>query len=107
MPMDVQWRSYGGSDAIVLVDPGSETVSEISRPDEAALRDYLAVTGSLDRWRRSMQWRPLNGEDRDPETFGDLVVSRAESGEITFLDPELFWEGVYRWFRSHGSDYNS
>jgi hypothetical protein len=105
--MSVEWRTYGGADAILVVDQESEMASEVSRPDEAALKSYLAVTGNLERWRRSLDWRPINGDDSDPEAFGELVLSRAESGQIIFVDPELFWEGVYRWFRAHGEDYNT
>src|SRR5487761_188624 len=107
MAMRVEWRIDQGADTIVLVDPSAETVSEVLTPDEGAMKAYLAVTGNLERWRSSMAWRPIEGEDRDPDAWGELVLSRADSGQVIHVNPDLFWEGVYRWFRSRGVDYNS
>lgn len=105
--MTVEWRFHDGADAIVLVDAGAEAVSEVPTPDAGVLKDYLAVSGNLERWRSSMAWRPVNGDSCDPNAWGELVLSRADSGEVIYLDPELFWERVYRCFRSRGVDYNT
>jgi hypothetical protein len=107
MAMSVEWRIRDRAEALVLVDPSSRAVSEVPAPDAEVLKSYLAVTGTLDGWRRSMAWMPVDGDDRDPERWGELVVSRAENGEVTFVAPELFWEGIHRWFRSRGVDYNA
>jgi len=105
--MSVEWRSRSGADAIVLVSPNGEALAEVAEAEADALKAYLAVTGNLERWQAAMAWRPIDGNQRDPRVWGDLVVSRSDAGEISFLDPELFWEGVYRWFRSRGVDYNT
>ncbi len=31
----------------------------------------------------------------------------ADTGEVIEADPELFWQGIYLWFRSHGVDYDT
>ena len=103
MTIDIEWRSRDGSDAIVLVDSNAE-VSEVCAPNAASLTDYLAVTGNLGQWRTSLSWDPVQDANRDARGWGELVLSRRDSGEITFMDPELFWEGIYRWFRSRGVD---
>jgi hypothetical protein len=103
MTMDIEWRNRNGEDAILLVDSSAE-VSEVCAPNDASLTDYLAVTGNLSQWRNSLTWHPVQGPPRDARGWGELVLSRRDSGEITFMDPELFWEGIYRWFRSRGVD---
>jgi hypothetical protein len=105
--MTVEWRFHDGADAIVLLDASAEAVSEVSTPDEVSLKAYLAVTGNLERWRSAMEWQPITGGGCDPDAWGELVLSRADSGEVIDVDPELFWERVYARFRSRGVDYNS
>jgi hypothetical protein len=103
--MTVQWRNDRGDDAIVLLDSSANVVSHVPSPDETDLKSYLSVTGDLDTWNGSMRWRSVDEGRRDPESWGRLVISRTDGGDVTFVDPELFWDGVYRWFRSRGVDY--
>lgn len=107
MPMTVEWRLRNGTDALVLVDPDSGTISEVPAPDGAILKAYLAVTGTLAGWQTSMAWSAVDSGNRDPDNWGELVLSRGDNGDVISIDPELFWERVHRWFRSHGVDYNS
>ena len=106
MTISVEWRLRDGADALVLVDPDSGTVSEVPSLDADVLRKYLAVTSTLDTWRSTFQWNAVDSGNRDPDNWGELVISRADSGDVINIDPELFWERVHRWFRSHGSDYS-
>ena len=98
--MSVEWRLHDGADALLLVDESASAVSEISPPDEHMLKSYLAVTGTIDAWKGWTAWRPVDGGGRDPDEWGELVLSRADNGDIILIDPELYWERVYRWFRS-------
>jgi hypothetical protein len=107
MAMSVEWRFHDGADAIVLVDASAKAVSEVTTPDEGALKAYLEVTGNLERWQSSMAWSPIDGDSSDPDGWGELVLSRHDSGRVIYVDPALFWEGVYRRFRSRGVDYNT
>jgi hypothetical protein len=79
-------------------------VLELSPPDEDILRSFLAVAGTADVWRGWAAWRPV-AERRQPEAWGELVLSRADSGAVLTIDPELFWERVHQWFRSRGVDF--
>ena len=106
MAFNVEWRVRDGSDAITVVDPNG-AVAEVAIPDEVVLKDYLAVTADLNHWRKWTVWRSVNADKSDPEAWGELVMGRSENGDILTVDPELFWERVYRWFRSRGIDYNT
>ena len=107
MALNVEWRYQWGSDAIVVLDSVDYRVKEAIVPDARMLRDYLAVTGHMDMWRRWQGWQPVEGERLHPDDWGELVIGRAEDGAMLSVDPELFWEGVSRWFRSRGEDYTS
>jgi hypothetical protein len=102
--LTVEWRLRGDADALLLVDGEERAVLELSPPDEHVLRSFLAVTGTADVWRGWAGWRPVE-ERRPPEAWGELVLSRADTGEVITIDPERFWERVYRWFRSRGVDF--
>jgi hypothetical protein len=104
--MSVEWRHKDGADAIVHVDPRVEGVTEVATPDADDLKAYLAVAAGLDQWRGALDWRPVNGGLHNPSEWGELVLSRTDAGEVIYVDPELFWDGVYRWFRSRGVDYS-
>jgi hypothetical protein len=41
---------------------------------------------------------------REPDLWGQLVLSRSQSGDVLTVDPELYWDGIYFWFRSRGND---
>ncbi|MDA1035399.1 MAG: hypothetical protein O3B65_00790 [Chloroflexi bacterium] len=105
MAMSVEWRVHDGGEAIVVVDVDGPGVAEVATPDAAILTDYLAVTGDLQRWRQWTAWRPVQlGDDLDPEAWGELVVSRTGAGDVVSVNPELYWEGIRRWFRVRGTD---
>src|SRR5437763_16127720 len=98
--MSVEWRLRDGSDALLMLNPNESAVSAVSSPDERTLKSFLAATGTADAWQSWPAWRPLEAVDQDPDRWGELVLSRAESGEVISIDPELFWEQVHRRFRS-------
>ena len=107
MALSVEWRIHQGADAIVIVDPAAGRVAEVVTPDADLLKDFLAVTGDLQRWRKWTGWRSVDGDSRDPDAWGELVVGRADDGEVISVDPELYWEAVQRRFRSRRVDYNT
>ena len=69
--------------------------------DPEVLRDFLNNMADLDRWR---SLHPVDNDKRNPGAWGELVMARAPTGEVITMDPELFWEGIYFWFRSRGVD---
>jgi hypothetical protein len=101
--VSVEWRISEGSDAILVVDP-SVKVAEVVTPDAALLKDYLSVAGDLDHWRKWGGWRSVGRDKEDPEAWGELVIVRAANGEVLDVDPELYWEGIRRWFRARRDD---
>ena len=58
---------------------------------------------SSERGERSGGAREL--DQRDPRQWGELVLSRAEQGgDVLAIDPEIYWDKIFEWFRSHGKD---
>ena len=99
----VEWRVGSQGDTLVLVDP-DRGVSNTLDADADVLKEFLAVPADLEQWQEWSGWREEN-DQRDPEAFGVLAIRRSEAGDVDFVDPEVFWDGVRRWFRSRGVDY--
>jgi hypothetical protein len=104
--ISVEWRLQDGRETLVLVDPDSGTVSQAT-PDPTSLKAFLAAAGTLEGWQKAMTWSPVNEGNRDPDNWGELVLSRDVNGDVISIDPELFWERVHRHFRSKGTDFTS
>lgn len=45
----------------------------------------------------------LAHEETDTD-WGDFVLVRSEDGQVTYIDPERYWDGIATWFRAHGDD---
>ena len=102
MAVRVEWRTRGEmDDAILVVDDIDHTVRQGLRADPEVLRDFLNNMAGLDRWR---SLPPVGNGQRHTGAWGELVMARAPTGEVITMDPELFWEGIYCWFRSRGVD---
>src|SRR5256885_3094926 len=35
-----------------------------------------------------------------PQEWGNIVMSRSDEGDVLWVDPALYWEGIAYWFRS-------
>ena len=103
MSLYAEWRVFGEFDALLVLLASGE-VKEAITLDLETLHDFL--TSMQGTFRRTGDL-PVNGEKRNPEPWGTLVLSRSESGAIIEMDPEKFWEGIHIWFRSHGVDYDT
>jgi len=102
MAVRVEWRTRGEmDDAVVVVDVADNTVRQGLAADPEVLRDFLNEMADLDLWQ---SLHPVSDDKRHPEAWGELVIARAQTGEVLTMDPELFWEGIYLWFRSRGVD---
>ena len=101
--MGVEWRLRDGEEALLMVDDGQGRVLAHARAEEDLLKSFLAPTGSGDIWRAWTNWQPAGDEHPAADAWGELVLSRADSGEVLTISPELYWDGVYRWFRSRGT----
>jgi len=105
--MSVEWRLDDGQEALLLVDDIQACVLAYARAEEGLLKSFLAATARADAWRAWTAWQPVAEERRDAKAWGELVLSRADGGEVLTISPELYWDGVYRWFRSRGVDAGS
>ena len=104
MALTVEWRLLGGADSLLLVDDDKMSVAEAAAPTAELIKDYLDVTGHLERWRQWAEWRAVDGDEGDPDAWGTLVLGRAHDGQVLFADPELYWDGVRRWFYVRGGN---
>lgn len=102
MTLCIEWRLRPESDTVLVVN--DENVVEVAIPADAmVLSKMLTIPGDLSLWEGG---KLIEAVDRDPESWGELVISRSADGQILQMDPELFWNGVYEWFRSRGIDYD-
>jgi len=102
--LTAEWRTKGPQDDVVLVIE-SGTVREALAGNQIVISRFLTEQlQDLETWRGESQ---ADGEKRNPDNWGELVISRASTGEVLATDPELLWQGIYLWFRSHGVDYDS
>ena len=104
MALTAEWRSNGESDAVLIVDDADQTVREAMPANPEVLSRLLTNTGDLSVWHGD---RPVEADKRTPSAWGDLVIARAQTGQVLNMDPERFWNGIYLWFRSRGVDYDT
>ena len=104
MVLSAQWRSQGESDAILIINDEDNTVREALVADPALLSRFLTDMGELSAWQGG---EAVDGDRRNPEAWGDLIIARAATGEVITMDPERYWDGIYAWFRSRGVDYDT
>lgn len=97
-----EWRTNGEFDAVLIVDQ-DRTVREALLANPEILSSFLTETGDFHAWGSG---RAIEREKRTPEAWGELVMARAQTGEVITMDPQRFWDGIYTWFRSRGVDYD-
>ena len=102
----IEWRTRGqGKDALLFVrDYGeaADTVMKAWAADPGLLTDFLNDMSELDTEGVRLE---TAADQRDPQQWGKLVLARAErGGDVLEIDPEIYWDGIYYWFRSRGSD---
>jgi len=101
MALHVEWRTRGEMDDTVLLVDDNNTVRQALAADPEVLRAFLTDLVGLDAGR---QPQGVEGDQRHPEAWGALIMARATTQEVISMDPELFWDGIYLWFRSRGLD---
>ena len=104
MALSAEWRNDGGIETILIVDDEDNTVRQALAADAAVLSNLLTNLGDLSDWRGG---KVIADDKRSPEAWGDLVIARADTGEVITMEPERFWDGIYHWFRSRGVDYDT
>ena len=102
MTARIEWRTKGrGDDALVFVEEYGEVMKAWSA-DPALLADFL---NAMESWATPVVRLETELHQRDPETWGKLVLSREQPGGVVLdIDPESYWDGIYYWFRSRGTD---
>ena len=104
MAQRMEWRTMGSNeDSILVIDEDKNAVDRAQEATPAVLRLFLNDIVDIENLQGGVS---LDDKDRDPDAWGELIMARAQSGEILDMDPELFWDGIYTWFRSRGVDPN-
>lgn len=107
MELRIEWRTTGDTgNSIVFIDDDSNSVSRVIdgdsyKNDARALGVFLNDIPDLDAgWEE----KPVADANRDPASWGHLVMARANSGEVLEMDPVLFWHSISIQFRLRGTD---
>ena len=103
MKLNAEWRVGPVRESVLIVDEGS-CVRAAFEATPQRLSLLLTDPGDLALWQATGALTP---QQQHPAWWGELVISRADSGEVLWIDPELFWDGILKWFRSRGVDYDS
>ena len=102
MELRIEWRNRGeAGDAIVFIDDDNSTVRRALEADPSVLRVFLNNITDLDTGREE---QPVDDAMRDPAAWGELVMARANTGEVLEMDPEIFWHNIAVQFRMRGVD---
>jgi hypothetical protein len=105
MTARIEWRTKSkGDDALLFVgDYGevSDTVLKIWEGDAPHIADFLNDMEGLDTEFTGLE---TNIDQRDLQQWGELILRRSPEGDVLYINPELYWDGIYYWFRAHGTD---
>jgi hypothetical protein len=101
MTRRAEWRTGTAGDVVLIVDERSR-VTSARAATTPLLSNFLTSMSDIETDAGAL---PLDG--RAPDEWGDEVLTRAFTGEVLSVDPELLWDRIYRLFRSRGVDYDS
>ena len=106
MTARIEWRTRGkGDDALLLVGNYGEAPNTVMKTWAATtglLTDFLNDMSGLETVTVRLE---TDVDKRDPQQWGKLVLSRAQlGGDVLDIDPEVYWDQIYYWFRSRGLD---
>ena len=105
MTARIEWRTRGvGDDALLFIGESGEESNAVLKTweaDPALLTDFLNDMVGLDTDAVLVE---VDVGQREPQQWGKLVLARSQSGDVLTIDPELYWNGIYYWFRSRGTD---
>jgi hypothetical protein len=105
MTARIEWRSNGsGDDALLFVGEFGEagnTVLKLWEVTPALLTNFLNTMSALDTEFSGLETKI---DQREPEQWGNLVLTRAADGQVLQINPELYWDAIYYWFRARGAD---
>jgi len=106
MTARIEWRTKGkGDDALLFIrefGEAGDTVMKSWDANEGLIEDFLNDMDGLDTANSQLE---VGVDQRHPEQWGNLVLSRAEQGgDVLAIDPEIYWDKIFYWFRSRGVD---
>jgi hypothetical protein len=101
MSQRIEWRRRSeGDDVLLAIEDDTNTVVQSWQAEPGLLKDFLNDMDDI-KARKGDRAEVVLVE---PEDWGNLVLARSADGDVVFVEPQLYWEGVAYWFRSHGRD---
>lgn len=101
MSRRIEWRTPpNGADALVAVEDAGGTVVQAWPAEPSLVADFLNDMAALRDGGKS----GMDVADADPGRWGELVIARSADGDVLFIDPERYWNGIADLFRSRGDD---
>jgi hypothetical protein len=102
----IEWRhrSKGDESVLLVGEAGGNPyrVLEAWPANSALLADLLNDMETVGATEGALE---LTDSQRDPQAWGKLVLARGQDGgDVLAIDPELYWDGIYYYFRAHGQD---
>jgi hypothetical protein len=105
MEFRIEWRRrMEGDDTLLTIENETNAVVKAWPADTDLLTNFLNDMTGLSQRPVEKSGNGVDHIDRQPQEFGDLVMSRSEDGDVLWLDPELYWDGIAHYFRSKGRD---
>lgn len=106
MTARIEWRTRGkGEDALLLVreyGEAGDTVMKSWSGNPQRIASFLNDMSAIDTSGEQLE---SDVDKRDPRHWGDLVLARArDGGDVLAIDPEIYWDQIYYWFRRRGVD---
>lgn len=97
----IEWRTPpSGRGALIAVDDGANEVVRAWSAEPRLLADFLNDMVELQNGSAT----DVDVTDTDPAGWGELVIARSADGDILFIDPEMYWNGISDLFRTRGDD---
>jgi hypothetical protein len=106
MTARIEWRTKGrGDDSLLFIrefGEAGDTVLKTWDADSGRITDFLNQMSELDTVSVGLE---TSVDQRDPLDWGELVLARAQpGGDVLEIDPEIYWDKIYYYFRSRGTD---
>jgi hypothetical protein len=105
MTARIEWRTNGeGDDALLYVGEYGEagnTVLKLWEASQERLADFLNDMVGFDTNFSGLE---TEIDQREPSQWGRLVITRSTTGQVLQIEPDLYWDGIYHWFRVNGTD---
>ena len=106
MTARIEWRHRSkGDESVLLVGESDGNPYRVLKAWPASTELLADLLNDMDHVGATSGALALSDTQLDPHEWGKLVLARAQDGgDVLAIDPELYWDGIYYYFRAHGQD---